>query len=172
MKIVKDMHRIIRTIIISLTSLFLCTACQAKQEETTDALTTLIESYEGKKGVEYMDLNGLSLKFAKPSLKKTPMKNIVDELEHVSIFFISNASAETAKQFGKKLTEALKGYEKVGTTKEDKKESTIYLMKEDDASVSEMVVYSTEEKNIALIIMRGEIPVSALEEMAAEQAKL
>ena len=98
------------------------------------------------------------------------MKNVVDDIEHVSIFFISNASADTAKQFAKKLTEALKGYEMVGTTKEDKKESTIYLIREDDALISEMVVYTTEEKDIALIIMKGEFPVSALEEMAAQQS--
>ena len=170
MNIATDMHRIIRTITITLASLLLCTACQAKKEETGDALTTLLQSYEGKKGVEYMDLKGMSLKFAKPSLKKTPMKNVVDDIEHVSIFFISNASADTAKQFTKKLTEALKGYEMVGTTKEDKKESTIYLIREDDALISEMVVYTTEEKDIALIIMKGEFPVSALEEMAAQQS--
>ena len=120
------MYRIFKTLIISITALFLCTACQAKKEET-DALTTLLISYEGKKGVEMMNLKGLSLKFAKPSLRNTPIKSVVDELENVSIFFYNNASADAAKQFGKKLTEALKEYEKAGTTKEDKKESTIYL---------------------------------------------
>ena len=165
------MHRIVKIIILSLCSLFLCTACQAKKEETAEALTTLLESYEGKKGVEYMNLKGLSLKFAKPSLRNTPMKNVVDELEHVCVFFINNASAETAKQFNKKLTEAIKDYEKAGTSKEDKKESTIYLIRQDDALISEMVVYTTEEKNIALIIMKGDIPVAALEDMAAQQNK-
>ena len=164
------MYRIFKTIIISITALLLCTACQAKNDET-DALTTLLVSYEGKKGVEMMNLKGLSLKFAKPSLRNTPIKNVVDELENVSIFFYSNASADAAKQFNKKLTEALKEYEKAGTSKEDKKESTIYLKRQDDALISEMVVYTTEEKDIALIIMKGEIPVSALEEMAAQQSK-
>jgi len=158
-----------RIAITLLVSLSLCTYGYAKNENSTSPLTDLLESYEGKDGVEYMNLKGLMLSFARPALKDTPIKNVADKIDNLCIFAMSGTSSDTGKQFSKELSGILSGYEKVMETKEGKKESIIYLKKKDDAVISEMVVYASDG-NIALIVMKGDIPVAALQEMA-ETAK-
>lgn len=114
-----------------------------------------------------MNLKGLLLSFAKPALKDTPMKDMVDSIDNLCVFSMTDASSDDLKIFNKELAQSLSGYEKVVQSKEGKKESTIYLKRKDDASVSEMVVYAGNE-DIAIVIIKGDIPVSVLEEMAAQ----
>jgi len=168
-KLTNMKNLISRIAITLLVSLSLCTYGYAKNENSASPLTDLLESYEGKDGVEYMNLKGLMLSFARPALKDTPMKNMADKIDNLSIFAMSGTSSDTGKQFSKELSGILSGYEKVMETKEGKKESIIYLKKKDDAVISEMVVYASDG-NTALIVMKGDIPVAALQEMA-EAAK-
>jgi hypothetical protein len=55
--------------------------------------------------------------------------------------------------------------------KENKTESTIYLKRKDDAVISDMVVYALGEKAVILVVIKGEIPVSELEETPAPEQK-
>jgi hypothetical protein len=55
--------------------------------------------------------------------------------------------------------------------KENKTESTIYLKRKDDAVISDMVVYALGEKAVILVVIKGEIPVSKLEETPAPEQK-
>lgn len=163
------MKRITAIFTIFLTAISLCAFMTTAQEQMKD-ITELLESYQGKKGVEYMNLKGLLLSFAKPALKDTPMKDMVDGIDNLCVFSMTDPSSDDLKAFNKELSLSLSEYEKAVTTKEGKKESTIYLKRKDDASVSEMVVYAGNE-DIAIVVIKGEIPVSVLEEMAAQAKK-
>lgn len=163
-------NRILRIAAVLLFSLSFCTYGYAGNEDSDSPLTDLLESYEGRDGVEYMNLKGLMLSFARPALKDTPMKNVVDKIDNLCIFGLSDVSGDTGKQFSKELAGVLSGYEKVMETKDGKNESIIYLKRKDDAFISEMVVYAGAG-SIALIVMKGEIPVAALQEMASAAKK-
>lgn len=160
------MKRITTIFTIFLTTIVLCAPTVSAQEQKKD-IKILLESYQDNKGVEYMNLKGLLLSFAKPALKDTPMKDMVDGIDNLCVFSMTDASSDDLKIFNKELAQSLSGYEKVVQSKEGKKESTIYLKRKDDASVSEMVVYAGNE-DIAIVIIKGDIPVSVLEEMAAQ----
>ena len=139
----------------------------AGNDSESGSLTELLESYEDKEGVKFISLKGLLLSFAKPALKDTPLKNVIDGIESMCIFTMENVSAESLKLFGKETAPLLSGYIKTAETKEDKKESTIYLKKADDATISDLVVY-VYDGNISIVTVKGDIPVSDLEEASAD----
>ena len=80
---------------------------------------------------------------------------------------MSNPDKETRKKFLKDISPVVSGYEKIMGAKEGNTESIIYLKRKDDAVISEMVVYSSDA-DIAIVVMKGEIPISAFEAMAAQ----
>lgn len=157
-----------KTIAILLISLLISIDLYAVSDKDENTLVDFLESYQETKGVDYVNLKGFMLNFAKPALKKTPMKNVVDEIDNVCVFNMSGAGKDIMKSFDKKLASILAGYEKVAENKEGKTESTIYLIRKDDAYISEIVVYSGNE-DIAIVVMKGDIPVSLLEEMADQE---
>lgn len=161
------MKRFILTIAFILMSLSFCTSAVAKNEETESTVITHLSTYEDMDGVESIYLKGMLLSFAKPALKETPMKNVTDKIKNMFVFSFNETKAEKRKAFINEVTPVLAEYEKVLEKKEDKKESTIYLKRKDDAVISEMVVYSMDAKTITLVVMRGEIPVSGIEETPA-----
>ena len=161
------MKSTLKTIAIILVSLIISADLHAGRDKENDTLIDFLESYQEENGVDYINLKGLMLNFARPALKKTPMKNAVDEIDNVCVFNMSGAGKDAMKSFDKKLKSILAGYEKVAENKEDKTESTIYLKRKDDATISEVVVYSGNE-DIAIVVMKGDIPVSLLEEMASQ----
>ena len=161
------MKQLLNITVTILLSLIFCTDIYAKKEDNDNVLTTFLESYEGRTKVEFVNLKGILLNFAKPALKNTPMKNIVDKVDNLCVFSMSGASKDELKSFDMELDGILAGYEKVAQTRDGNIESTIYLKKKDDAFISEIVVYSGNE-DIAIVVMRGEIPIELLEEMATQ----
>ncbi len=165
------MKSIFRLFVITLISLAFCQTAQAGNEEPEKSLVAFLEEYDGQEGVEIVNLKGLLLSFAKPALKDTPMKNVVNRIKSMTVFNYTEMTDAQRKQFIKDVSPVLAGYEKVLETKEDKTESTIYLKRKDDAVISDMVVYALGEKTVVLVVMKGDIPVSELEEMPAPKQK-
>ena len=157
------MKRIIYIVASILLGLSVCSPSSAENNETAGSLTEFLESYNGTEGVDFMPLKGLKLNFAKPALKKTPMKNVADKIDNMCVFTIENPGIELRKQFISSLAPYLESYEKAKTTREGKKESTIYLKRKDDAVISEMIVYS-DNGNISIVLMRGDIPLASIEQ--------
>lgn len=164
----KDMARkFIKTLAVIIISALTSFAASAQEENTVPDLVSFLGTYEEQECVDYMALKGLMLGFAKPALKDTPMKNMIDHIESLCVFNMNNPDKETRKKFHKDISPVLSGYEKILESKEGNTESIIYLKRKDDAVISEMVVYSNDA-SIAIVIMKGDIPVSDLEEMAAQ----
>ena len=80
---------------------------------------------------------------------------------------MAEAGKEVRSKFIKEAEGVLGSYEMVLETKEEKQTSRIYMKKTSAEIIDELIVYSLGE-DIALIYIKGEIPVSALEGMAPE----
>ena len=157
------MKRIIYIAAGILFGLSICCSSSAENNEAAGSLIEFLESYKETEGVDFMPLKGLKLNFAKPALKKTPMKNVADKIDNMCVFSIEKPGTELRKQFISSLAPYLEGYEKAMTTKEGKKESTIYLKRKDDAFISELIVYS-DNGNISIVLMKGDIPLASIEQ--------
>lgn len=165
------MKRIFILFAITLTSLVCCMTLHAENKEAEKSLLSFLEQYENQEGVEIVNLKGLLLNFAKPALKDTPMKNVTDNIKAMTVFSYTEINDAQKKQFIKDVSPVLAGYEKALEKKENKTESTIYLKRKDDAVISDMVVYALGEKAVILVVIKGEIPVSELEETPAPEQK-
>lgn len=165
------MKRIFILFAITLTSLVCCMTLHAENKEAEKSLLSFLEQYENLEGVEIVNLKGLLLNFAKPALKDTPMKNVTDNIKAMTVFSYTEINDAQRKQFIKDISPVLAGYEKALEKKENKTESTIYLKRKDDAVISDMVVYALGEKAVILVVIKGEIPVSELEETPAPEQK-
>jgi hypothetical protein len=165
------MKRIFILFAITLTSLVCCMTLHAENKEAEKSLLSFLEQYENQEGVEIVNLKGLLLNFAKPALKDTPMKNVTDNIKAMTVFSYTEIDDARKKQFIKDVSPILAGYEKALEKKENKTESTIYLKRKDDAVISDMVVYALGEKAVILVVIKGEIPVSELEETPAPEQK-
>ena len=161
---VRKLIKALAVIIISAAASF---TSFAQEEITVPDLASLLSTYEEQECVDYMTLNGLMLGFAKPALKNTPMKGMIEYIDNLCVFNMSNPDKETRKKFLKDISPVVSGYEKIMGAKEGNTESIIYLKRKDDAVISEMVVYSSDA-DIAIVVMKGEIPISAFEAMAAQ----
>ena len=165
------MKRIFILFAITLTSLVCCMTLHAENKEAEKSLLSFLEQYENQEGVEIVNLKGLLLNFAKPALKDTPMKNVTDNIEAMTVFSYTEINDAQKKQFIKDISPVLAGYEKALEKKENKTESTIYLKRKDDAVISDMVVYALGEKAVILVVIKGEIPVSELVKTPAPEQK-
>lgn len=142
----------------------------AKKAESETPLKEMLDKYSEIEGVEYIDLKGLLLKFAKPAMKGTPMADMVEYLENICIFHVDKLSSDVSKKFNNDLTSVLSGYIKVTETKEDKILSSVYVKKSDEDTVSELLVYSTGA-GINIVTMTGNIPVSELKKMSVSETE-
>lgn len=167
----QEMKRIFRLYVIALISLVCSMTLHAENKEAEKSIISFLEQYEDQEGVELVNLKGLPLKFAKPALKDTPMKDVTDKIKSMTVFSYTEMSEAQRKQFIKDISPILAGYEKALEKKENKTESTIYLKRKDDAVISDMVVYALAEKAVIIVVMKGEIPVSELHEMPAPEQK-
>ena len=161
---VRKFVKAIAVIIISAAASF---TSFAQEEVTVPDVISFLGTYEEQECVDYMTLEGLMLGFAKPALKDTPMKDLIEHIKQLCVFNMSNPDKETRKKFMNALSPVVSGYEKIMGAKEGNTESIIYLKRKDDAVISEMVVYSSDA-DIAIVVMKGEIPISAFEAMAAQ----
>lgn len=161
------MKKILTTIILTTVLALGCT-CQAdaKKTEESNELIQLFESYQDTKGIAFYNIKGMMLKMAKSSIRKTPVGGVYEHLENICIFSMADVKKEMRTRFIKEADTLLKTYEKILDEKKEGKESRIYILKSSDEIISEMVVYAMEEE-ISIILMKGEIPVSALEDIAA-----
>lgn len=162
------MKRILIAIIMSAVLALGCSChAEAKKTEDSNELVQLFESYGETDGIAYYNLKGLILKMAKSSIKKTPVGGIYDQLDNICIFSMKEVKKEMRARFIKEADTLLKTYEKVVENKEKDQESRVYILRSSDEMISEMVVY-TIDKEVSIILLRGEIPSSALVDIAAK----
>ena len=143
-------------------------SCAKKAEEQSQVMEMMIK-YSENEGVEYMNLKGFLLNFAKPAMKDTPMRDLTDCIENICIFSMGKVSDATRKEFNKESKELLKNYEKIVEKKEGKENEIIYVKKLDEETISEMLIYSEKEKTVMVLIC-GKIPVAELEKAAKTES--
>lgn len=163
----KIMKRFLTAILTLIMTFSLAIPSEARKKEEGNELIRIFESYEETEGVEYFNLEGFLLKMARPTIRKSPVGKAADGIENLCIFSISEVGKELRNRFTKEAEGALQAYEMVLETKEDKQTSRIYMKKQNAEIIDELIVYALGE-DIALIYIRGEIPVSALEGMTPE----
>lgn len=159
------------TIIIT----FVMTLCialpvEARKDKEINALIELMESYEEAKGVQYFNLNGMILKMAKPSIKKTPVGKAADDIDNLCIFSMNDAVKEVRAKFLKEADLLFKDYEMALEKTEEEVTSRIYVKKTSAGIIDELIVYNLGA-DIALIYIIGQIPVSSLEGISPSTEK-
>lgn len=141
-------------------------AYAANDEGNDSAIMNLMQSYEGKDGVEFVNLNGLLLTLAKPSLKGTPMEGISEGMDNMCVFTIGDKDENNRKLFEKDLNKLLEGYEKVLQASDKSNQSSIYIKRADESTISEILI-TANTGGLSIVLIKGSIPISELEEMAA-----
>ena len=117
-----------------------------------------------------MKLDGLMLRMAKPTLKKTPVIAIMDDLESFYMFsFKENREAEE-KAFVTSAQKMLKSYMKVSEIKDDISHMVIYVDQPEGDTCHEIVMLITWPKT-SMMVFHGDFTEESLRRMDAISKK-
>ncbi len=145
-------------VLITLAGLMACGNADAKETETDNGLVEVFESYTEAKGVQYFNLEGFTLKMARPKIRKTPVGKAADGIESMCIFSMKDVKKEVKAKFIKEVEAVFSTYEMALETNEKGKKSRIFIKKTQPEIIDEMIIYSMEDDPV-VIYMVGEMPV-------------
>ena len=155
-------------ILITLAGIMACGNADAKETEADNGLVEIFESYTEAKGVQYFNLEGFTLKMARPKIRKTPVGNAADGIESLYIFAMKDVKKEVKAKFVKEAEAVFGTYEMALETNEKGKKSRIFIKKTQPEIIDEMIIYSMENDPV-VIYMVGEIPVAEMKGVEAPQ---
>ena len=123
-----------------------------------------LEANDGLKGAKCMKLDGLMLRVAKPTLKKTPVIAIMDDLESFYMFsFKENREAEE-KAFVTAAKKMLKSYMKVSEITDDISHMVIYVDQPNGSTCNEIVMLVTWPST-SMMVFNGDFTEDSLRKM-------
>lgn len=156
------MKRIITILILSLLPVV---AISARQKQKTPVIQVL-ESYKEIKGVRHLDLGGLMLDFAKPSIRKTPASALIHNLEGVSILMIDDKFPDLQNRFQTDIAKVLNSsYTKIAEREQNGAKSHIYIDEAAKETFSELAMMITGDGATMAMVFTGEFNKKSLEEM-------
>lgn len=143
----------------------ICSPAIAKDCNSGEKAIRLMERYDSEKGVEYLKIGSFLMGIAK-TFAPGDKGEIMEYLDHMAIFSAEDASAEVQDRFFMELDSTMKGYQKLIEARDGEDDMTIYFLKKDEETISQLMLVTRSEA--AVIYMCGEIPVSLLKKMAEE----
>ena len=87
--------------------------------------------------------------------------------DRMAVFSASDVPEKQMRKMVDDFQASLSGYEPLMQASEENENVTIYIAKKDEKTISEMIVYA-QDSELAVIVMKGEIPVSEIENMASD----
>ena len=128
------------------------------------AAVQFLEANDGLKGAKCMKLDGLMLRVAKPTLKKTPVIAIMDDLESFYMFsFKENREAEE-KVFVTAAQKMLRSYMKVSEITDDISHMVIYVDQPNGSTCNEIVMLVTWPST-SMMVFNGDFTEDSLRKM-------
>lgn len=146
-----------------------CTeAYSAPKGKKMTAIEKLVESFAETEGATALTMKGLMLGLAKQSLKDTPAKVLLDNLESITMFMMDESSEADIKRFCEAADETLKNYVFIGEEEDEGDVIRIYVDQVSDDGFKEMVMYFISPET-ALMSMKGNFTEEVMKSVVEEE---
>ena len=143
----------------------MCLTFPARAEEPAKSpAVKFLEANDGLDGARCMKIDGLMLKMARPTLRKTPAVAIMDNLDRFYMFsFKENRDAEE-KTFVTAADKMLKSYMKVSEINDDISQMFIYVDQPQGKTCHEIVMLITWPST-SMMVFNGDFTEDSLRRM-------
>ena len=143
----------------------MCLTFPARAEEPAKSpAVKFLEANDGLDGARCMKIDGLMLKMARPTLRKTPAVAIMDNLDRFYMFsFKENRDAEE-KTFVTAADKMLKSYMKVSEINDDISRMFIYVDQPQGKTCHEIVMLITWPST-SMMVFHGDFTEDSLRRM-------
>lgn len=150
---------------LSILIVLTCLAFSAKADHpVTTPAVKFLEANEDAKGTKCMKLEGLMLKMARPTLKKTPVAAIIDELD---VFYMLSFKADRqaeGKAFQSDAMKVLSRYIPAGEINDNVSHMLIFLNQQDGDMFHEMVLLNISPTT-SMMVFHGDFKEASLRRM-------
>lgn len=130
----------------------------AKKAEDSPAVQVLSSNKNARK------LEGGMLKLARPALKKTPMAVVMDNIDMMVMYSISQKADEEEKQFAAQAINVLKNYQKVSEINDPDYRMSIYIDNPVGENFSEIILY-TSRPDASIMVFVGDFTIESLKKV-------
>ena len=129
-----------------------------KKAEESPAVQVLTSNKNAKK------LEGGMLKLARPALKKTPMAVVMDDIDMMVMYSISQKADEKEKQFAQQAINVLEKYNKVSEIDDPDYRMSIYIDNPVGENFSEIILY-TSRPDASIMVFVGNFTIGSLKKV-------
>lgn len=157
------MKKIFIVIAAVLSGISFMTAAEVRPEQKS--VIAVMKTYDSVDGVEFINIGPLLMNLAR--LSAGDDGDFMKYLDRMAVFSASDVPEKQMRKMVDDFQASLSGYEPLLQASEENENVTIYIAKKDEKTISEMVVYA-QDSELAVIVMKGEIPVSEIENMASD----
>ena len=157
------MKKIFIVIAAVLSGITFMTAAEVRPEQKS--VIAVMKTYDSVDGVEFINIGPLLMSLARHSAGEDG--DFMKHLDRMAVFSASDVPEKQMRKMVDDFHASLSGYEPLLQASEENENVTIYIAKKDEKTISEMVVYA-QDSELAVIVMKGEIPVSEIENMASD----
>lgn len=130
----------------------------SKKAEESPAVQVLTSNKNARK------LEGGMLKLARPALKKTPMAVVMDDIDMMVMYSISQKAEEEEKQFAEQAINVLKSYNKVSEINDPEYRMSIYIDNPVGENFSEIILY-TSRPDASIMVFVGNFTIGSLKKV-------
>ena len=157
------MKKIFIVIAAVLSGISFMTAAQVRPAQKS--VIAVMKTYDSVDGVEFINIGPMLMNLAR--LSAGDDGDFMKYLDRMAVFSASDVPEKQMRKMVDDFQASLSGYEPLLQASEENENVTIYIAKKDEKTISEMVVYA-QDSELAVIVMKGEIPVSEIENMASD----
>ena len=157
------MKKIFIVIAAVLSGISFMTAAEVRPEQKS--VIAVMKTYDSVDGVEFINIGPLLMNLAR--LSAGDDGDFMKYLDRMAVFSASDVPEKQMRKMVDDFQASLSGYEPLLQASEENENVTIYIAKKDEKTISEIVVYA-QDSELAVIVMKGEIPVSEIENMASD----
>ena len=129
-----------------------------KKAEESPAVQVLTSNKNARK------LEGGMLKLARPALKKTPMAVVMDDIDMMVMYSISQKADEEEKQFAAQAINVLESYNKVSEIDDPDYRMCIYIDNPVGENFSEIILY-TSRPDASIMVFVGNFTIGSLKKV-------
>lgn len=104
------------------------------------------------------------LKLARPALKKTPMAVVMDDIDMMVMYSISQKADEEEKQFAQQAINVLESYNKVSEIDDPDYRMSIYIDNPVGENFSEIILY-TSRPDASIMVFVGNFTIGSLKKV-------
>jgi|GEM_PF-4135923 hypothetical protein len=138
------------------------------QAKDGSPVVNVLEKYEDRPGVESFSLGKFLIGIAR-SASDSEGRELLRYLDRIFIFDGEDASSDVKGMLLKDLTAALDRYERMMEFRDEEDSFVVYCRMNGEDIIKEMVMVA--EKDMAVILFGGDIPLSKMQKLVEEAAE-